>query len=123
MLSAQLNHVYVIVPSLHIIIVNPWNVLVNGALELTGEESSLSTGVENPKFLELLYGRNFPILSPDTPPGDSGSGLDSSNDDGDSQMSDIVVCTAFLAHAKHKIQSIRGSDGNDQHERLILGVP
>lgn len=52
--------------------------------------------MENPEFMELLYGRNFHILIPYTPPSDYGSGLDSFGDDVDLQMSDTVVYAASL---------------------------
>ena len=43
--------------------------------------------------MELLYGWIFFVLVPDTPQGDSGSGLGSSCDEGNLQMSDSTVHT------------------------------
>lgn len=57
--------------------------------------------------MELLYGPNFPILAPDTRPGDYGLGLDYSNVDGDSHMSDVTVCAASLSHAIYKWGLVR----------------
>lgn len=83
------------------------NAFVNDVFELTNEESSSFTGMENLVFVELLYGRNFPILAPDTRPGDYGLGLDYSNVHGDSHMSDVVICATSLAHAEYKWAFVR----------------
>ena len=53
--------------------------------------------MENPEFVELLYDRNFPILTLDTPHDYSRSVLDSSSDVSVSQMSNFVVCASFLS--------------------------
>lgn len=76
--------------------VNLGNAPINGVFELTNKEFLSPATLKNHNFVELLYGQNFRILAPDTPLGDSGSRLDYTNDDSDSQMSDTTIHTASL---------------------------
>lgn len=51
--------------------------------------------------MEFPYKRNFPTFAPNTPQGNSGSGIDSYGDEGDFQTSDIVVCVAYLVRIEY----------------------
>lgn len=85
------------------IMVNPWDVPVNNALEFTSDEYLLSTWVENPELVDLLYILNFHIPVLKASHCDSRLELDFSGLEGDLAMSETTIRVASLAYAEYNL--------------------
>lgn len=91
---------YIIVFFPCVVIVNSRDVPIRSATQLASNESLSSVRVENHELENLFYMLNFPIIVPNVPSCISGSGLNSSGDEGDSLMSEVIICVPYLAHVE-----------------------
>lgn len=77
--------------------INPKDVSVNNDHQLTSDGSFSYAGYENPDLVDLFYALKFRISFLNVSRRSSGSGLDSSGDEGDSPISKTAIRDTYLS--------------------------